>query len=163
MPIKIEITGDTPEEVRSLMAGLLGSTAIITETLTLPEAATTAPEEPKVEEPKAEEPKTTRTRKKAEEPKPDPTPDADATPAADPEPDTSPQDTAGSATSAEEPTVELDYDKDIVPKVVAVSQAFGRKGVAELLGKYGVDNARNVPVERRQELLADAEAMLKGA
>ena len=103
---------------------------------------------------------------KAPKPPAKPKADAPAT-AAEPTETTSTEPSSPSAETAEpagsdEPTETsaLDYKTDVVPRVLALSQAKGRPGVEALLSKYDVANARDIPAERYGELLADIAAAI---
>ena len=81
-------------------------------------------------------------------------------------------DGAGSAKSdakvpTEEPMVDkseddtaLDYQTDIKPAVLKVSQKHGRPGVEKLLAPYNVTNAQQIPAEKWATLLTEIEAAL---
>ncbi len=55
----------------------------------------------------------------------------------------------------------LDYDIDVKPAVLAVSKALGRPGVEDLLKPFNVTNAKFVPVEDYNRLIALAQDMLE--
>ena len=55
---------------------------------------------------------------------------------------------------------ELDYERDVKPRVLQISRKFERAGVEELLKPFGVANAKLVPAEQYAELIAAADLML---
>lgn len=77
--------------------------------------------------------------------------------------------TAGTSTSnapaAAETPSNLDWDKDVAPKVIGFVKAHGREFVAGVLEQFGVDRASQLPEDRWPELLtalADASEQVAG-
>lgn len=116
-----------------------------------------------------EKPKTTR-KKKDKEPV---TIDNDAKAETDPLADASTADSQPSSTSSEpETSSESASNAPSVPDIEAVravlkklgaTDGLGTEKVFELLGKYGAKNASTVPEDKRAELIAEIEELLKGA
>jgi hypothetical protein len=62
------------------------------------------------------------------------------------------------APKAEPPKpVALDYQRDIAPRVLALVEAKGRAAAENVLARYGVKKALQVPPERFAELMSDIQ------
>jgi hypothetical protein len=165
--IKIEIEGATAHDVREQMLLLIGygmqtleATAPVDAPVTVPVVA------PKVVG-------TTPTASvKAESRKSPPEPKASAPLAAAQPTDAGPSSPptvsdAGAASPASvvssgDDTGErtFDYDTEVKPAVLRLSQKLGRPGVEMLLKPFGVDNAKHVPEDKRGDLMAAIADML---
>ena len=87
---------------------------------------------------------------------------ADTAQSGSPEEPTDDGDKSGqTATSDASPSdAALDYQTDIKPAVLKVSQKHGRPGVEKLLAPYNVTNAQQIPAEKWATLLTEIEAAL---
>lgn len=139
MSYRIEITGATITElsgkVLALAAQLQGNVAAETAPLRGHTAA----------EAEAEKPKTNR---KAKTEPADTKPEPEAVKADDPAP------------TAEPETKAVDFDKDIVPKVLKLVEVKGREGIEAVLSQFGATKASQVAAEQHGELLAALEDAL---
>jgi hypothetical protein len=152
--IRIEVTGDTPEEVLAQLRGLAGTALITVKQLSADEERAIAnAESHKADDEAREALQAERDAKKpARKPKAavgnaGETPPATAEEAA-PEPET--------ATEVASPS-ELSFDTDVAPVVLRKVQTAGKPAVEAVLSEFGVDRASQLEAARWPELLEKLE------
>lgn len=154
MTIEIRITADNASDARAQLSGLLGLYSAVAENP--PGERVPLEPAPKARAPRAEKPAVTPPTDTSQKPS------GTSTTATTADPDGG---APGASRSDDEPAVEdnqWDYQTQIKPAVLKVSQKLGRSGVVTLLEPFGVDNASKIPAERHGELMAAIDKMLEG-
>lgn len=138
MDITVTINSSDPAELARLFSAIANTEA----------AAPASPQATAAEEPKP----TRRRRTKAEI-------EADAANAAGTDADGQPNPPAAAtpaAPAAEAPSAQLDYNRDVRPKILDASQSkeVGLDAVVALLGTFGVKRGQDIPVDKLPDFLA---------
>jgi hypothetical protein len=145
--IKIEVTGDTAEQVFAQLRGLIGQrdvvsgdVAITVRGATFEEAAAPAEDKPK------------RTRKPVEKVEEGNDAGAGAS-TEDTAAASSEATTTGTSTETAPVVADLDFDTDVAPKVLGAVQKHGKLAVEAVLAEFGVERASQLEANRWPELI----------
>jgi hypothetical protein len=142
--IRIEVTGDTAEEVMVQLRGLAGTALVTVEQLSAGEERANAEVDDAVV--KAIQAARTSATKAARKPK-----------AEKPAEGNEPAQVAEEVSTEDAPAGELSFDTDVAPVVLRKVQTAGKPAVEAVLSEFGVERASQLEAARWPELLEKLE------